>query len=48
MVAPGSPWKIPNLKKGEKMVFILKPNPYNRLTEELPMKLLIEEVIPYK
>lgn len=46
--APESPWHTPMLKKGEKMLFILMPNVHNSLTEELPMNLIIEEVIPYK
>ena len=46
--APGSPWSIPNLKKGEKMLFTLIPNQHNQLTESLPMDLIIEEIIPYQ
>lgn len=44
--APGSPWVIPSLTEGAKMVFILMPNPYNQLTEKLSMELIIETVIP--
>ncbi|PAE31241.1 hypothetical protein CHI06_29005, partial [Bacillus sp. 7884-1] len=34
--APGSPWKIPNLKAGEKVTFTLMPSVHNSLTEEYP------------
>ena len=46
--APGSPWKVPNLKVGEKVTFTLKPSAHNNLTEEYPMSLTIEEIIPYQ
>ena len=46
--APGSPWKIPNLKAGEKVTFTLKPSAHNNLTEEYPMTLTIEKLIPYQ
>lgn len=46
--APGSPWEIPNLAVGEKMIFTLMPNAHNHLTEKLPMSLTIEKVIPHK
>lgn len=46
--APNSPWKIPILAKGEKMSFTLMPNAHNSLSEEFPMDLTIEEVIPCK
>lgn len=45
--APGSPWKIPNLKVGEKVIFTLVPSPHNNLKEEYPMSLTIEKIIPY-
>ena len=45
---PGSPWKITNLKVGEKVTFTLKPSAHNNLTEEYPMSLMIKKVIPYK
>ena len=43
--APGSPWNIPRLEAGEKMLFTLMPNIHNGLTEKLPMSLTIEKVI---
>ncbi|MFZ7103750.1 MAG: hypothetical protein ACOWWO_13995 [Peptococcaceae bacterium] len=43
--APGSPWKIPKLQVGEKILFTLMPNAHNNLTEKLPMFLTIEKVI---
>jgi hypothetical protein len=43
--APGSPWKIPKLQAGEKILFTLMPNTHNNLTEKLPMFLTIEKVI---
>lgn len=46
--APGSPWKIPNLKVGEKVTFTLVPSAHNNLTEEYQMLLTIEKVIPYQ
>ncbi|MFS0661038.1 SRPBCC domain-containing protein [Niallia alba] len=46
--APGSPWKIPNLKAGEKLTFTLMPSDHNNLTEEYPMSLTIEKIIPYQ
>ncbi len=46
--APGSPWKIPKLKAGEKMLFTLMPNAHNQLTEKLPMVLTIDTVIPFQ
>ncbi|SHN56202.1 SRPBCC domain-containing protein [Desulfitobacterium chlororespirans] len=42
--APGSPWKIPKLQAGEKMLFTLMPNVHNNLKEKLPMSLTIEKV----
>lgn len=45
---PGSPWDIPNLNVGEKMVFTLMPSVHNKLTEKLPMTLTIEKIIPYE
>ena len=45
---PGSPWEIPNLNVGEKMVFTLLPNAHNNLTEKFPMPLTIEKIIPYQ
>jgi len=44
--APGSPWEIPSLAAGEKMLFTLMPNQHNNLAEKLPMFLTIEKVIP--
>jgi uncharacterized protein YndB with AHSA1/START domain len=41
--APGSPWEIPNLNAGEKMIFTLMPSAHNQLTEKLPMSLTIEK-----
>jgi uncharacterized protein YndB with AHSA1/START domain len=46
--APGSPWKIPNLKAGEKVTFTLMPSVHNNLNEEYPMSLTIEKIIPYQ
>ncbi|KAA0966332.1 hypothetical protein FQ087_08880 [Sporosarcina sp. ANT_H38] len=46
--APGSPWKIPHLKTGEKVTFTLMPSAYNNLTEEHQMSLTIEKVITYQ
>lgn len=46
--APGSPWKITNLKAGEKVTFTLMPSAHNNLIEEYPMYLMIKKVIPYK
>ena len=46
--APGSPWKIPNLKVGEKVTFTLMPSAHNKLKEEFPMSLTIEKIIPYQ
>jgi secreted Zn-dependent insulinase-like peptidase len=46
--APGSPWKIPNLNVGEQATFTLRPSAHNNLTEELPMSLTIESIIPYQ
>jgi hypothetical protein len=46
--APNSPWKIPKLAKGEKILFTLMPNAYNSLKEALPMDITIEKVIPHK
>ena len=46
--APGSPWKVPNLKAGEKVIFTLMPSVHNNLTEEYPMSLTIEKIIPYQ
>jgi hypothetical protein len=45
---PGSPWKIPNLNVGAKMIFTLMPSVHNKLTEKLPMSLTIEKIIPYE
>lgn len=45
---PGSPWEIPNLKVGGKMVFTLMPSVHNKLTEKLPMSLTIEKIIAYE
>ncbi|MGE7943632.1 SRPBCC family protein [Lysinibacillus xylanilyticus] len=44
--APGSTWKIPKLEAGEKITFTLMPNAHNQLSEELPMNLTIQHVIP--
>jgi hypothetical protein len=46
--APGSPWKISNLKTGEKVTFTLMPSVHNNLTEKYQMSLTIENVIPYQ
>ncbi|TDL72103.1 hypothetical protein E2R56_16825 [Rhodococcus qingshengii] len=46
--APGSPWKISNLKAGEKVTFTLMLSVHNNLTEEYPMSLTIEKIIPYQ
>jgi uncharacterized protein YndB with AHSA1/START domain len=46
--APGSPWKIPNLKVGEIITFTLMPSDHNNLTEEYPISLTIKNVIPYQ
>jgi len=46
--APGSPWKIPNLKAGEKVTFTLMPSVHNNLKEKYPMSLTIKNVIPYQ
>jgi uncharacterized protein YndB with AHSA1/START domain len=46
--APGSPWKIPNLKVGEKVTFTLMPSTHNNLKEEYPMSLTIKMIIPYQ
>ena len=46
--APGSPWKIPILKAGDKATFTLMPSVHNHLTEENQMLLTIERVIPYQ
>jgi hypothetical protein len=46
--APGSPWKIPKLQAGEKLTFTLMPSVHNKLTEEYPMSLTIEKIIPYQ
>lgn len=46
--APGSPWSIPNLKAGEKLTFTLMPSAHNNLTEEYPMSITIEKIIPYQ
>ncbi len=43
--APGSTWKIPNLKAGEKVIFTLMPSAHNNLKEEYPMSLTIEKII---
>ena len=45
---PGSPWKIPNLKIGEKVTFTLMPSTHNNLKEEYPMSLSIKMIIPYQ
>ncbi|MGY3188403.1 uncharacterized protein YndB with AHSA1/START domain [Lysinibacillus sp. TE18511] len=44
--APGSTWKIPKLEAGEKITFTLMPNAHNQLSEELPMMLTIQQVLP--
>lgn len=46
--APGSPWKVPNLKVRKKVTFTLIPSAHNNLTEEYPMSLTIEKIIPYQ
>ncbi len=46
--APGSPWNIPNLSAGEKVISTLMPNAHNNLKEEYPMTLTIEKIIPYQ
>ncbi|WP_224768256.1 SRPBCC domain-containing protein [Metabacillus idriensis] len=46
--APGSPWDIPNLKVGEKIIFTLMPSAHNNLKEKLPMFLTIEKVSTYE
>ena len=46
--APGSPWKIPNLKVGKKVTFTLMPSIHNNLKEEYPMSLTIKKIIPYQ
>lgn len=46
--APGSPWEIPELAAGQKMLFTLMPNRYNKLAEKLPMTLTIEKLVPYR
>jgi uncharacterized protein YndB with AHSA1/START domain len=46
--APGSPWKIPMLKAGEKVTFTLMPSVHNNLIEEFPMSLTIEKINPYQ
>jgi uncharacterized protein YndB with AHSA1/START domain len=46
--APGSPWKIPKLKAGERVTFTLMPSVHNNLIEEFPMSLTIEKIIPYQ
>jgi Activator of Hsp90 ATPase homolog 1-like protein len=46
--APGSPWKIPNLKAGEKVSFTLMPSVHNNLADAYPMSLTIEKIIPYQ
>ncbi|KAA9014891.1 SRPBCC family protein [Niallia endozanthoxylica] len=46
--APGSPWKIPNLKVGEKVIFTLMPSAHNNLKDEYPMSSTIEKIIPYQ
>ena len=46
--APGSPWKIPNLKLEENVTFTLMPSPHNKLTKEFPMNLIIKKIVPYK
>ncbi|MFP7298667.1 SRPBCC family protein [Neobacillus niacini] len=45
---PGSPWNIPNLKAGERVTFTLMPSVHNNLSEEYPMTLSIEKIIPYR
>ncbi|PLR66390.1 hypothetical protein CYJ36_19545 [Bacillus sp. UMB0893] len=46
--APGSPWDIPDLKVGEKIIFTLMPSAHNNLKEKLPMFLTIEKVSTYE
>lgn len=46
--APGSPWKIPNLKVGEKVTFTFMPSAHNNLKEAYPMSLTIEKIIPFQ
>ena len=46
--APGSSWKIPDLKAGEEVIFTLMPSAHNNLTEEYPMNLTIERIVPYQ
>lgn len=43
--APDSPWNIPNLIVGEKVIFTLKPSVHNNLKEEFPMSLKIKKLI---
>ena len=45
---PGSPWEIPNLRKGEKGTFTLMPSRHNNLIEKLPMSFTILNIHPYK
>ena len=45
---PGSPWEIPNLRKGEKGTFTLMPSQHNNLTEKLPMTFTIQSIHPYE
>ena len=45
---PGSYWRIPYLQVGQEIVFTLMPSAHNNLTEEHPMSITIEKIIPYK
>lgn len=45
---PGSPWEIPNLRKGEKGTFTLMPSRHNNLTTKLYMPFTIQSIHPYK
>lgn len=45
---PGSPWEIPNLRKGKKGNFILMPSQHNNLKEKLPMTFTIQSIQPYE
>lgn len=46
--APGSPWKIPELKAGSQISFTLMPSKYNNLAEPLPMTLTIHNIVPHR
>lgn len=46
--APGSPWRIPKLKVGEKGTFTLMPSAHNSLTKAFQMPFTIVKVTPYR